>query len=479
MRCQAHNFEYQVLVGSCPYCEADSRGNKAREQAEEAARQRADQYDLDRAALEQSARHHEERQAVEEARHYEREEIEDRSLARLGELEETKQRNLEEIEETKQRNLEEIEETRRRNLANKWRYEAESKLKQARALHAAGAHHEALGLANEAARLGMDVYQLRASIYKALGNTLGRSEQLQGQIGFLKISEDFADFTSQQERILREVLELGGETGPLFTSYFEAASTWRDFPYGIQAVAEDATLLGSTAYIRDFIAKRTLPLQQRASAARVRATPLVNALNSLSRTTAMKSFASDTYQQATTAYASGKARGFIEATTLFEKVVPAFDAVLSEMSQYCTSGRTYLPVRARSAQDAAKVARDDQLTRSASKFRSRITMSSGVLLTIFVLIGLYDNWTNYPGNRDSVNQAARVLSTVFTALGGAVLVAMGIFAASIAGKIAGKIWAGLAPGPRFSTKEFDDELAAISKLEVEIKAVQALGARTV
>lgn len=139
-------------------------------------------------------------------------------------------------------------ERQKEQLANRWRYEAESKLEQARVMHAAGAHQDALNLANEAASLGMDAFQLRGSIYKALGNTHKQREQLQSQIGFLKIGKGFTDLFSHQKRVLQEILELGGETDPLFNAYFDAAAVWPDFPHSIHSVIDSAGLLGCKAY---------------------------------------------------------------------------------------------------------------------------------------------------------------------------------------------------------------------------------------
>lgn len=96
MLCGAHNYEYDFLIGKCPYCEAESRASAARELAEEAARQRADQLDLDRAGVEQSQRQHEEMQDALERQHESMIELEEQRLSRLEEMEEQRQRNHEE-----------------------------------------------------------------------------------------------------------------------------------------------------------------------------------------------------------------------------------------------------------------------------------------------------------------------------------------------------------------------------------------------
>ena len=96
MLCGAHNYKYDFLIGKCPYCEAESRASAAHELAEEAARQRADKLDLDRAAVEQSERQHEEMQDALERQHESMIELEEQRLSRLEEMEEQRQRNHEE-----------------------------------------------------------------------------------------------------------------------------------------------------------------------------------------------------------------------------------------------------------------------------------------------------------------------------------------------------------------------------------------------
>lgn len=103
MRCATHNYEYDFLIGKCPYCEAAERSAAASEAADVAARQRADQLELDRASAEQSERHHEEQLAAMEAHRYALEEVEDQRRAHQDELEETRLRNHEEALERDRR----------------------------------------------------------------------------------------------------------------------------------------------------------------------------------------------------------------------------------------------------------------------------------------------------------------------------------------------------------------------------------------
>jgi len=98
MRCATHNFEYDFLIGKCPYCEANERATAARESAEESAR----------ASREQSERHHDEVQAAMQA------DAEEQRYA-MQELEEQRRAHNEEMEEQRIARMEEMEETRRRN----------------------------------------------------------------------------------------------------------------------------------------------------------------------------------------------------------------------------------------------------------------------------------------------------------------------------------------------------------------------------
>ena len=97
MRCATHNYEYDFLIGKCPYCEADERATAARESADASAR----------ASREQSERHHEELQAAMEEQRYAMEQMEEQRLARLEEMEEQRLSRMEELEETRRRNHEE------------------------------------------------------------------------------------------------------------------------------------------------------------------------------------------------------------------------------------------------------------------------------------------------------------------------------------------------------------------------------------
>jgi len=141
-------------------------------------------------------------------------------------------------------------ERQREQLANQWKYEAEAKLEQARNLHAAGANHEALKLADAAACLGLEAFALRGSIFQALGNTARYREDLLAQIGFLRQGERIPGFGAHKQRLLRAILELGGEADPLFAAYFDRAATWQSFPHGLQEVLEPAGALGSEPYRR-------------------------------------------------------------------------------------------------------------------------------------------------------------------------------------------------------------------------------------
>jgi hypothetical protein len=53
MRCATHNYEYEFLIGKCPYCEAAERAEKTRDMVEQAASQRNEQMALDRAQHEE------------------------------------------------------------------------------------------------------------------------------------------------------------------------------------------------------------------------------------------------------------------------------------------------------------------------------------------------------------------------------------------------------------------------------------------
>ena len=96
MLCPRHNYTYDFGIGSCPHCEQESRASAARELAEQAARQRAEQLDLDRASFEQSQRHHEELQEALEQQRNSLAEMEEQRLNRLEEIEEQRQRKHEE-----------------------------------------------------------------------------------------------------------------------------------------------------------------------------------------------------------------------------------------------------------------------------------------------------------------------------------------------------------------------------------------------
>ena len=118
MLCSKHNYTYDFGIGSCPYCEQASRASAARELAEEAARQRAEQLDLDRASLEQSQRHHEDLQAAVERQA----EMEEQRASRLEEMEDQRRRDAEEREEQRRQNH---EETLERARLAKIRHEVE------------------------------------------------------------------------------------------------------------------------------------------------------------------------------------------------------------------------------------------------------------------------------------------------------------------------------------------------------------------
>ncbi len=226
-----------VGSGMCPACTRQAKADEAQQRRQDDLLDEQ-QRRHDEADARQRERDEEQRDR-EEAQRYRDEE---QQWAAEKERQSRKERDAERLEEQNEAFLE----RQREQYANRWRYEAESKLERARELYSAGAQEHALALANEAAPLGIEAFELIGSIYRALGNSLKYREQLRTQIGFLR--SDIPNFVQHRERVLSQILELAGPRDSLVSMYFEAAQTWKSFPYKLRPLLQASGLLESSDY---------------------------------------------------------------------------------------------------------------------------------------------------------------------------------------------------------------------------------------
>lgn len=243
--CQECGKEFGDIFTMASLC-SDCRRNKLhREESERLQNEREARLERE------EERRHRERLAADSERLFQQEELEkDRRLEEEMREFDADQRRREHEDELAARaadlesERESFLERQRDELANRWKYEAQSKLSEAEALYKAGALNDALKLATDATALGMRAFRLLGWIHRDRRDVGRYAEQLGLQIGLLSVKKP----TANQNRVLEEVISLGGAGQDLLKAYFSRAAKWTFFPYAIHDVLAARAMLGFEPY---------------------------------------------------------------------------------------------------------------------------------------------------------------------------------------------------------------------------------------